>query len=81
MKEKIDDVFKLAESICEHLTHSNTPLHEVAFIYNTRQLSTALDADQARYLLRIYQQTQKILEAIIDLYTFDVTGCIDSELL
>lgn len=80
-QEKIDVVFKLAKSLNEHLIRSNTPLHEFVFIYDTHQLSTSLDADQAWYLLRILQQTQKILEAIIDLYTADVTGCIDSELL
>ena len=51
------------------------------FIFDTSALSTSLDADTAGHLIWLTQYSIAIYEAIADLYTFDVTGCLDSGLL
>lgn len=51
------------------------------FILDTTELSTALDAGTALYLICLHQYFISIYGAIGDLYTFDVTGCLDSGLL
>lgn len=51
------------------------------FVFDTTALSTGIDADMAVYLIYLHQYSISIYEAIADLYTFDVTGCLDSGLL
>jgi hypothetical protein len=51
------------------------------FVFDTTALSTALDANMAWQSIYLLQHFIAIYEAIADLYTFDVTGCLDSGLL
>lgn len=51
------------------------------FVFDTTALSTSLDAGQALYLVYLNQYAIYIHEAIANLYTFDITGCLDSGLL
>lgn len=51
------------------------------FVFDTTALSTSLDATTALYLVYLNQYAISIHEAIADLYTFDITGCLDSGLL
>lgn len=51
------------------------------FVFDTSALSTSLDADTAGHLIELALYSVAIYEAITDLYTFDITGCLDSGLL
>lgn len=47
------------------------------FVFDT---SRVLDDYEASSLIYLHRYAIKIYEVIVDLYVFDLTGCIDSEL-
>ena len=49
-------------------------------IFDVSELSTAIDSNQASYHVWLHQFSIKIYRAISELYTIDITGCLDSEL-
>lgn len=51
------------------------------FVFDTTALSTSLDAGQAGHLIWLTLYFVAIYKAIANLYTFDITGCLDSGLL
>ena len=54
--------------------------HHDLYVFDTSNLSTCTDAETASYLIWLSLFSIKIYAAIIDLYTFDITGCLDSGL-
>lgn len=51
------------------------------FVFDTTTLSTSLDANMAWQAIYLFQHFIVIYEVIASLYTFDITGCLDSGLL
>lgn len=70
-----DDKFKTLVEICKEVTA------EDFFVFDTSVFSTGVDAGQASFLMFTHRFSFKMFEAISDLFVFDWTGCIDSELL
>lgn len=70
-----DDKFNTLVEICREATT------EDFFMFDTSVFSTGVDSWQAGFLMFMHRFSFKMYEAISDLFVFDWTGCIDSELL
>lgn len=70
-----DEDYKVLVEACKKVTVSDF------YTFDVSVLSTGVDVGQASYLMFMHRFSYRMYEAISDLFIFDYTGCLDSELL